>query len=107
MVGPPAEYTLHVSSNKVFVPADVDCILDQSKLLCHTWGKYHTCSEVATATKKKASSMPLEVTSADYVAYWSGHSTWPAFKTSPVPCPSLLTTWSRMGRRTSRSFATR
>jgi len=90
MAGSPAEYTLHSSGNKVFVQAHVDCILDQSKPLCHIWGKYHTGSEVATATKKKASLMPLEVTSADYVAYWSGHSTWPAFKTSPCPLSEFV-----------------
>ena len=85
MAGLPAEYTLHSTGNKVFVQAHEDYILDTSVPLCHVWGKYHTGSEVKQAKDKKASLVPLEVTSADFVAYWSGHSAWPAFTTSPCP----------------------
>jgi len=91
MVGSPPEYTMHASGNKIFVQAHEDCVLHVSKPLFHVWGKYHTGSEVAAATKKKASLMPLEVTSLDFVAYWSGLSTWPEFTTCPCPLSDFIT----------------
>ena len=85
MVGSPPDYTIHASGNKVFVQAHGDTILKNAKPLFHIWGKYHTGSEVAAATKKKANLMHLEASSLDYVAYWTGLPMWPEFK--PHPCP--------------------
>ena len=91
MAGSPAEYTFHASANKIFIQSHADCILDMSKPLFHIWGKYHTGSEVANATKKKANLMPMEVTSTEFVAHWTGKSAWtPPFKTYPCPLSEFV-----------------